>query len=188
MSILSFLQGIFGSKADRDNKAYRSYVESKINVLTDEFKALSNDELRARIADIRKAVHDAVADKEAEIKSIRAGKCTFSDAWVEVSRDKNQLWLVGAHIDEYFFAKRFGHEPQRKRKLLAHISEIQKMRKATEIKGLTLIPLKLYFKNRYAKLEIGLCRGKDQRDKRADIIARDEKLAIARIVKAGGRR
>ena len=123
-----------------------------------------------------------------EIKSIRAGKCTFSDAWVEVSRDKNELWLVGAHIDEYFFAKRFGHEPQRKRKLLAHISEIQKMRKATEIKGLTLIPLKLYFKNRYAKLEIGLCRGKDQRDKRADIIARDEKLAIARIVKAGGRR
>ena len=123
-----------------------------------------------------------------EIKSIRAGKCTFSDAWVEVSRDKNELWLGGAHIDEYFFAKRFGHEPQRKRKLLAHISEIQKMRKATEIKGLTLIPLKLYFKNRYAKLEIGLCRGKDQRDKRADIIARDEKLAIARIVKAGGRR
>ena len=71
MSILSFLQGIFGSKADRDNKAYRSYVESKINVLTDEFKALSDDELRARVADIRKAVHDAVADKEAEIKSIR---------------------------------------------------------------------------------------------------------------------
>ena len=53
---------------------------------------------------------------------------------------------MGAHIDEYFFAKRFGHEPQRKRKLLAHVSEIQKMRKATELKGLTLIPLKLYFK------------------------------------------
>ncbi len=122
-----------------------------------------------------------------EIKSIRAGKCSFSEAWVEVSKDKNELWLVGAHIDEYFFAKRFGHEPQRKRKLLAHVSEIQKMRKATELKGLTLIPLKLYFKQRYAKLEIGICRGKDQRDKRADVIARDEKLAIARIVKAGGR-
>ena len=122
-----------------------------------------------------------------EIKSIRAGKCSFSEAWVEVSKDKNELWLVGAHIDEYFFAKRFGHEPQRKRKLLAHVSEIQKMRKAAELKGLTLIPLKLYFKQRYAKLEIGICRGKDQRDKRADVIARDEKLAIARIVKAGGR-
>ena len=122
-----------------------------------------------------------------EIKSIRAGKCSFSEAWVEVSKDKNELWLVGAHIDEYFFAKRFGHEPQRKRKLLAHVSEIQKMRKATELKGLTLIPLKLYFKQRYAKLEIGICRGKDQRDKRADVIARDEQLAIARIVKAGGR-
>ncbi|MCI6872955.1 MULTISPECIES: SsrA-binding protein SmpB [Hallerella] len=123
-----------------------------------------------------------------EIKSIRAGKCSFNEAWVEVSKDKNELWLVGAHIDEYFFAKRFGHEPQRKRKLLAHVSEIQKMRKATELKGLTLIPLKLYFKKRYAKIEVGLCRGKDQRDKRQDIIARDEKLAIARIVKASGRR
>lgn len=122
-----------------------------------------------------------------EIKSIRAGRCTFSDAWVEVSKDKNELWLVGAHIDEYTFARRFGHEPQRKRKLLAHVSEIQKMRKATELKGLTLIPLKLYFKNRHAKFEIGICRGKDNRDKRADIIARDEKLAIARIVKSARR-
>ncbi len=122
-----------------------------------------------------------------EIKSIRAGKCNLNEAWVEVSKDKNELWLVAAHIDDYSFARAFGHEPQRKRKLLAHKSEIQKMRKATELKGLTLIPLKLYFKNRYAKIDVGICRGKDQRDKRADLIARDEKLAIARIVKAGHR-
>ncbi len=122
-----------------------------------------------------------------EIKSIRDGKCNLNDAWVEVSKDKNELWLVGAHIDDYTFARAFGHEPQRKRKLLAHIPEIQKMRKAADLKGLTLIPLKLYFKNRFAKIEVGVCRGKDGRDKRADIIARDEKLAIARIVKAARR-
>lgn len=122
-----------------------------------------------------------------EIKSIREGKCSLNDAWVDIAEDKNELWLVGAHIDEYFFAKRFGHEPLRRRKLLAHVSEIQKMRKAKEIKGLTLIPLKLYFKNRFVKIEVGICRGKDQRDKRADLIARDEKMAIARIVKAAKR-
>jgi SsrA-binding protein len=143
----------------------------------------------------RKAQHDYFVDDRfetgimlvgSEIKSIRDGRCNLGDAWVEVSKDKNELWLVGAHIDDYSYAKRFGHEPQRKRKLLAHVAEIQKMRKATELKGLTLIPLKLYFKKRFVKIEVGICRGKDNRDKRADIIARDEKLAIARIVKARG--
>ncbi len=141
----------------------------------------------------RKAQHQYFVDERfetgimlvgSEIKSIRDGRCNINDAWIDVSKDKNELWLIGAHIDDYSFAKRFGHDPQRKRKLLAHVSEIQKMRKATELKGLTLIPLKLYFKNRYVKIEVGICRGKDNRDKRADIIARDTKLAIARIVKA----
>ena len=62
--------------------------------------------------------------------------------------------------------------------------EIEKMRKAKELKGYTLIPLKIYFKNRYAKLEVGICRGKDQQDKRKDIIKRDAKLEMARIAKA----
>ena len=74
--------------------------------------------------------------------------------------------------------------PARRRKLLAHKHEIQKMRKAKELKGYTLIPLKIYFKNRYAKLEVGICRGKDQQDKRQDIIKRDAKLEMARIAKA----
>lgn len=118
-----------------------------------------------------------------EIKSIRDGKCNLNEAWVEVNPDKDEIWLVGAHIDEYLFANRFNHIPARRRKLLAHFHEIQKMRKAIEIKGKTIVPLKLYFKNRFAKLEIGICRGKDQQDKRQDIIKRDAKLEMARIAK-----
>lgn len=118
-----------------------------------------------------------------EVKSIRNGKCSISEAWVDLD-DKNEIWLIGAHIDEYLFANRFNHMPARRRKLLAHKHEIQKMRKAKELKGYTLIPLKIYFKNRYAKLEVGICRGKDQQDKRQDIIKRDAKLEMARIAKA----
>ena len=118
-----------------------------------------------------------------EVKSIRNGKCSISEAWVDLD-DKNEIWLVGAHIDEYLFANRFNHMPARRRKLLAHKHEIQKMRKAKELEGYTLIPLKIYFKNRYAKLEVGICRGKDQQDKRQDIIKRDAKLEMARIAKA----
>ncbi len=118
-----------------------------------------------------------------EIKSIRDGKCSLNEAWVDISEDKQELWLVGAHIDEYLFANRFNHLPARRRKLLAHSHEIDKMRKAKELKGYTLIPLKLYFKNRYAKVEVGICRGKDLKDKRADVMKRDAKLEMARIAK-----
>ncbi len=118
-----------------------------------------------------------------EVKSIRDGKCSLNEAWVDID-DKDELWLVGAHIDEYLFANRFNHFPARKRKLLAHKHEIAKMRKAKDLKGYTLIPLKLYFKKRYVKLEVGICRGKDNQDKRQDLIKRDTQMEIARAMKA----
>ncbi|MCF0221326.1 MAG: SsrA-binding protein SmpB [Fibrobacter sp.] len=119
-----------------------------------------------------------------EVKSIRDGKCTIGEAWIDIGEEKDELWLVGAHIDEYLFANRFNHIPARRRKLLAHAHEIQKMRKAKEQKGCTLIPLKIYFKNRRAKLEMGICRGKDQHDKRQSIMERDAKMEMARAAKA----
>ena len=118
-----------------------------------------------------------------EIKSIREGKISIGEAWVDIT-DSMELCLVGAHIDEFLQANRFNHIPARRRKLLAHRHEIEKMRKATELKGLTIIPLKLYFKNRYAKLEIGICRGKDQRDKRQDLIGKDATREMARTLKS----
>lgn len=117
-----------------------------------------------------------------EIKSIREGKISIGEAWVDIT-DSLELWLVGAHIDEFLQANRFNHIPARRRKLLAHKHEIEKMRKATELKGLTIVPLKLYFKNRYAKLEIGVCKGKDQRDKRQDLISKDATREMARTLK-----
>jgi tmRNA-binding protein len=81
-----------------------------------------------------------------EIKSIRDGKCTLGEAWVDITEDKNELWLVGAHIDEYLFANRFNHFPARRRKLLAHVHEIQKNDARTkEQKGCTIVPLKIVF-------------------------------------------
>ena len=71
-----------------------------------------------------------------EIKSIRDGKCTLGEAWVDITEDKNELWLVGAHIDEYLFANRFNHFPDRRRKLLAHVHEIQKNAQGKGTEGL----------------------------------------------------
>jgi SsrA-binding protein len=108
-----------------------------------------------------------------EVKSIRAGHISLGESWVEVS-EKGELWLVGAHINEYSQANQFNHIPARRRKLLTHRHEIEKMQKAVEIKGLTIVPLKLYFKKRKAKLEIAICRGKKHQDKRQDLIAKDD--------------
>jgi SsrA-binding protein len=112
-----------------------------------------------------------------EVKSVRAGHISISESWVDIS-EKNELWLVGAHINEYLQANQFNHVPARRRKLLAHKHEIEKMQKAIEMKGLTIIPLKLYFKKRCAKLEIAICRGKKQRDKRQDLIEKDDTKKI----------
>jgi len=139
----------------------------------------------------RKALHSySVEDrfevgivlKGSEIKSIRAGNISLNEAWVDIS-DKNELWLVSAHIQEFRQASQFNHLPAERRKLLAHAHEIQKMKKAMELKGYTLIPLRLLFKNRYAKIEVGICKGKDNRDRRNDLMERESKREVARIVK-----
>lgn len=112
-----------------------------------------------------------------EVKSVRAGNISLSESWVDIS-ENGELWLVGAHINEYLQANQFNHIPARRRKLLAHKHEIEKMQKAIEQKGLTIVPLKLYFKNRRAKLEIAICRGKKQHDKRQDLIEKDDKRKV----------
>jgi len=120
--------------------------------------------------------------KGTEVKAIRDAKISLNEAWVDIS-DKMELWLVGSHIEEYKFASHTAHLPAQRRKLLAHRHEILKMRKAKELKGLTIIPLKLYFKDRRAKLEIGICKGKDDRDRRQDILKKDSSKEVSRIMK-----
>ena len=114
-----------------------------------------------------------------EIKSVRANKVNLSDAYARI--EKNEAWLIGAHIAQFAQANRWNHEPKRVRKLLLHRSEIDELKGKMGAKGLTLIPLRLYISQRgRAKLELGLGRGKQLHDKRRDIADREAKRDVAR--------
>ena len=108
-----------------------------------------------------------------EIKSIRAGQISINEAYIEISED-DEAWLVEAHIAPYIEANRFNHDPKRKRRLLLHKKEIYKMYTQVKQKGMTIIPLRVYIKNRRAKIEIALAKGKKLYDKRDAIAKRDE--------------
>lgn len=118
--------------------------------------------------------------KGSEVKSLRAGQMDIADAYVEVAGA--ELWLVGARITEYAHANRYNHDPLRRRKLLMNRAEITRIHVKVREKGLTLIPLTVYFNERgKAKLEIALVRGKRQYDKREDIRRRDDERQMARM-------
>jgi SsrA-binding protein len=114
-----------------------------------------------------------------EIKSVRANKVNLSDAYARIEKD--EAWLIGAHIAQFAQANRWNHEPKRIRKLLLHRGEIDELKGKMGAKGLTLIPLRLYISQRgRAKLELGLGRGKQLHDKRRDIADREAKRDVAR--------
>lgn len=99
-----------------------------------------------------------------EVKSLRGGLGSIQEAYIKIVGD--EMWLVGAHIPEYAFGNSLNHVPTRDRKLLAHRREIQKWSKRVREKGLTLVPLELYFKGSRVKLQVALVRGKRLHDKR----------------------
>lgn len=106
-----------------------------------------------------------------EIKSIRSGSCNLKDAYVTI--ENGELYLHKAHISEYKQGSYNNHAPERKRKLLAHKQEIEKLDRKSTTTGLTIVATKLYLKGGRAKLEIALAKGKKAHDKRADIKKRD---------------
>ncbi|TYO94865.1 SsrA-binding protein SmpB [Desulfallas thermosapovorans] len=117
-----------------------------------------------------------------EIKSIRAGKANLQDSYARI--ENGELVLYNMHISPYEQGNRFNHEPKRPRKLLMHKREIMRLFGQTREKGLSLIPLKVYFKNgKWAKIELALARGKKKFDKREDIAARDAKREMDRAMK-----
>lgn len=121
---------------------------------------------------ILEKVEAGIALIGSEVKSIRDGNLNLSDSYARI--DEGEVFLVNCHISEYRNAPTFGHEPRRKRKLLLHRREIRKLRKRVEEKGLTLVPLRVFFNQRgYAKVELGICRGKQVHDKRQAIKARE---------------
>lgn len=115
-----------------------------------------------------------------EVKSLRTdGNSNLQDAWVELRPDG--AWLVGAYIAPYGHANRENHEPRRARKLLLHANQIEKLRKATRERGVTVIPLKLYFKGSRVKVEIAIARGKKLHDKRHAIKERDVEKQLRQV-------
>ncbi len=116
-----------------------------------------------------------------EIKSIRSGQISLSEAYVHV--ENGNAWLMNAHIATYDPASRYNHDPKRPRRLLLHRSEIRDLWNAVRLKGVTIVPLKVYIKDGLAKLELATAKGKKLYDKRALIAERDERRDIERLRK-----
>src|SRR4029453_10023467 len=118
-----------------------------------------------------------------EVKALREGKANLKDSYGRIEHD--EVWLWNAHISPYGPASQFGHEPTRSRKLLLHRSEIARLNGKVKERGLTLVPLRLYFKNGRAKVELGLARGKKQHDKREAIKEREIRREMDRAIRRG---
>lgn len=114
-----------------------------------------------------------------EVKSLRIGKANLQDAYGRISND--EVWLINSHISEYKFGNINNHEPLRNRKLLLNRKEIRKIKQALQEKGLTLVPLKMYFRGSLVKVEIGIARGKKLYDKRESIKKRETERKLSRI-------
>ena len=113
-----------------------------------------------------------------EVKSLREGQVTFKDSYASISNQ--EAWLVGCHIPPYHHGTNANHDPDRSRKLLLHRREIERLLGKVAERGLTLVPLRLYFKEGRAKLEIGLGRGRKLHDKRDALRERDARREMAR--------
>jgi SsrA-binding protein len=120
-----------------------------------------------------------------EVKSLRAGLVNFKDSYATVRN--GEVWLLGCHINPYSHGTDANHDPERDRKLLMHAKEISRLTGKIAERGLTLVPLKLYFKSGRAKLELGLGRGKKLHDKRSTLREREVKREMDRAARDGRR-
>jgi len=150
------------------------------------------DDKEKDVAVNRRAYHDYFVDEKfeagmvltgTEVKSLRSGRCNLRDGYVRI--DRSEAWLENVHISIYAQGNLMNHEPLRPRKLLLHRKEISSLIGKVRQKGYTLIPLRAYFSRNHAKVEVGLCRGKRQFDKREAIAERDAKREIARAMRRG---
>ena len=142
------------------------------------------------VANNKKAYHDYFIDEKfecgielfgTEVKSIRSGKCSIKEAFVKI--EKGEVYVFGMHVNPYEKGNIFNKDPLRPKKLLMHRYEIHKLEGKIREKGLTLVPLQVYFKGSLVKVEIGLARGKKLYDKRADIAKKDQKREAEREFK-----
>jgi SsrA-binding protein len=151
--------------------------------------AVPREKGRKVVASNRKARHDyaildtyeaGIALMGTEVKSLRAGRASLTDAFAQ--EKDGEIYLYGLHIPEYAQGTWTNHEPRRTRKLLLNRGEIIRLIGKTKESGLTLVPLSLYFSDGWAKVEIGLARGKKSYDKRQDLAKRDANREITRAL------
>jgi SsrA-binding protein len=142
---------------------------------------------RARFEyEILETVEAGIALLGPEVKSLRAGKANLSDSYATFRR--GEAFLVNVHVSPYEQAGRENPDPRRERKLLLHRAEIARLQGKVAERGLTLVPLSLYFRDGRAKVELGLARGKRRYDKRESIRRREEEREVQRAVRGRGRR
>ncbi|MBP2240337.1 SsrA-binding protein [Cytobacillus eiseniae] len=139
------------------------------------------------IAQNKKAYHDFTIEETyeagivlqgTEIKSIRQGKVNLKESYARI--DKGEVFVIGMHVSPYEQGNRYNHDPLRERKLLLHNKEISKLIGETKEIGYSLVPLKLYLKNGYAKILLGLAKGKKKYDKREDLKKKEAKREVER--------
>ena len=140
---------------------------------TGDIKILAKNKKARFLYHVEDSIECGIALQGTEVKSMRNAMFSFTDSYAKIEND--ELLLLSFHISPYTFGNLFNHDPDRIRKLLVHKSEIKKLRRKVDQKGFTLIPLKFYLKKGIIKMELGICKGKDIRDKRNTIKDRDQK-------------
>lgn len=142
------------------------------------------------IANNKKAYHDYFIEEKyeagvvlhgTEVKSLRMGQCSIKEAFIRI--EDGEMWVYGMHISPYEKGNIMNKDPLRVRKLLLHKKEIDKIAGNTKEKGITIMPLKVYFKGSLVKMEIGIAKGKKLYDKRNDIAKKDQKREAERDFK-----
>lgn len=153
--------------------------------VADDFQLVTTNRQAYHDFFVEETVEAGLALTGTEVKSIRAGHVNLRGAYARIKGD--EVWLEGVHIAEYEQGTYMNHDPLRPRKLLLHRKEIDRLESKVATKGLTLVPLKMYFKHNHVKIELGLCRGKKLYDKRESIKERESQRELARVQKQRNR-
>ena len=160
--------------AKKDKKTAKADAEKNERVVAENRKARHNYH-------VLDTLECGIALVGSEVKSLRSGTISLDEAYGRV--EKGEVWLVGANIAEYSYSHDLNHVPKRRRKLLLHRREIAKFADSAFEKTLTLVPLKVYFKNGRAKVLMGLCRGKQKHDKRETMKKREAQRDMDRAMR-----
>jgi SsrA-binding protein len=144
-------------------------------------KAISTNRRALHEYHVHERIEAGIQLLGSEVKSLRDGKVSLAEGWADFS--SGEAWLMGVQVNEYPWANRFNHDPLRKRKLLLHRREIDKLADKAQVKGYTVVPLALYFKNGKVKVELGIATGKQHHDKRQAAREADDKREMDRAMK-----